>query len=146
MLLHISPCTIVGGQLFLFLVLYINPVYSIIKEKREWLILVRFSLNFCAPFSVFKILAHYVTTCQIKKPDFVNCSTNAVQKLFDEIPSGIPEIGLDPLDPLKVPIIKVNVFLPFRKNILKLRNPDVSFLHNFIILIISRILRKISVI
>ncbi|KAK9754941.1 Calponin family repeat [Popillia japonica] len=51
--------------------------------------------------------AHYVTTCQIKKPDFVNCSTNAVQKLFDEIPSGIPEIGLDPLDPLKVPIIKI---------------------------------------
>ncbi|KAI4458915.1 hypothetical protein MML48_6g00006193 [Holotrichia oblita] len=86
MSLNTSPCTIVCGRLFLFLqlVLCINPVISIITEKPE-----------------------YVTTCQIKKPDFVNCSTNAVQKLFNEIPSGIPEIGLDPLDPLQVPIIKI---------------------------------------
>ncbi|GJQ83213.1 hypothetical protein Trydic_g18237 [Trypoxylus dichotomus] len=66
------------------LVLHVIGVDSIITEKPE-----------------------YVSTCEIRRPDFVNCSTDAVQKLFDAIPSGIPEIGLDPLDPLKVPIIKI---------------------------------------
>jgi len=49
----------------------------------------------------------YVKTCPIDKPNFINCSTHAVQLLFDRIPSGVPEIGLEPLDPLKVPIIKI---------------------------------------
>lgn len=65
-------------------------------------------------------LAEYVTTCQIKKPEFINCSTNAVQKLFNAIPSGVPEINLDPLDPLKVPLIKVSLyFLNLDNNIFK---------------------------
>ncbi|XP_022919744.2 protein takeout-like [Onthophagus taurus] len=50
---------------------------------------------------------HYVNTCKIKEENFINCSTNAVQKLFDEIPNGISDIGLEPLDPLKVPVIKI---------------------------------------
>ena len=53
------------------------------------------------------VAADYVKTCQIRQPGFVNCSTLAVQRLFNAIPAGIDEIGLAPLDPLKVPIIKV---------------------------------------
>lgn len=49
----------------------------------------------------------YVETCFIKKPEFEKCSTRAVQKLFGQLPEGVPSIGLEPLDPLKVPIIKV---------------------------------------
>ncbi|CAH0558779.1 unnamed protein product [Brassicogethes aeneus] len=50
----------------------------------------------------------YISTCQIKNnPNFSNCSTHSVQGLFDEIPKGIPEIGLEPLDPLKVDKIKI---------------------------------------
>lgn len=55
----------------------------------------------------------------IKDPreEFINCSTYAVQELFNEIPKGIPEIGLEVLDPLEVPIINVSqtfiVFVTF---------------------------------
>lgn len=40
--------------------------------------------------------------------DFVNCSTHAVQRLFEEIPNGVKAIDLDPLDPLKIPRVKVS--------------------------------------
>lgn len=40
--------------------------------------------------------------------DFINCSTHAVQKLFDEFPNGIPSIDLSPLDPLILPRVKVS--------------------------------------
>lgn len=40
--------------------------------------------------------------------DFVNCSTHAVQRLFDELPNGVPSIDLAPLDPLFLPRVKVS--------------------------------------
>ncbi|XP_018562542.1 uncharacterized protein LOC108904454 isoform X2 [Anoplophora glabripennis] len=45
----------------------------------------------------------------IKEPKeiFVNCSTHAVQILFNEIPKGVAEIGLEKLDPLYVPMISI---------------------------------------
>nr|CAI5821749.1 unnamed protein product [Callosobruchus analis] len=51
----------------------------------------------------------YVKTCKIKEPRevFVNCSTHAVQELFNYIPKGVPEIGLQTLDPLQVPVINI---------------------------------------
>ncbi|RZC38061.1 takeout [Asbolus verrucosus] len=49
----------------------------------------------------------YVRTCYKKDPNFINCSTHAVQVLFDAIPKGEPAIGLDPLDPLHIPKIKI---------------------------------------
>lgn len=49
----------------------------------------------------------FVKTCYKLKPAFANCSTHAVQALFNEIPKGLPEIGLPPLDPLKLDAIKI---------------------------------------
>ncbi|XP_028129004.1 uncharacterized protein LOC114325203 [Diabrotica virgifera virgifera] len=51
----------------------------------------------------------FVKTCMIKEPRniFINCSTNAVQELFNEIPKGLPEIGLQVLDPLQLPILNI---------------------------------------
>lgn len=40
--------------------------------------------------------------------DFVNCSTHAVQRLFDELPNGVPSIDLTPLDPLFLPRVAVS--------------------------------------
>lgn len=52
----------------------------------------------------------------IKEPKevFTNCSTNAVQILFNEIPKGVPEIGLDKLDPLYVPVISVSFSFDYK--------------------------------
>ncbi|KAK9881031.1 hypothetical protein WA026_014374 [Henosepilachna vigintioctopunctata] len=44
----------------------------------------------------------FVRTCLKNDPGFINCSTHAVQVLFNKIPEGLPEIGLPPLDPLKL--------------------------------------------
>ncbi|XP_048517648.1 uncharacterized protein LOC109534591 isoform X2 [Dendroctonus ponderosae] len=41
------------------------------------------------------------------KAEFVNCSTHAVQTLFNEIPKGNEDIELQILDPLKVPFVKI---------------------------------------
>ncbi|XP_050305627.1 uncharacterized protein LOC126742855 [Anthonomus grandis grandis] len=51
----------------------------------------------------------FVSTCMITKPkeEFVSCSTNAVQNLFNEIPKGNKDIGLQVLDPLRVPFVKI---------------------------------------
>ncbi|KAL1506459.1 hypothetical protein ABEB36_005822 [Hypothenemus hampei] len=51
----------------------------------------------------------FVKTCMITKPreEFRNCSTNSVQTLFYEIPKGNEDIGLQVLDPLKVPVVKI---------------------------------------
>lgn len=47
----------------------------------------------------------------IKEPreKFINCSTHAVQSLFNEIPKGIPAIDLEVLDPLLVPRLDVSI-------------------------------------
>ncbi|XP_066150498.1 circadian clock-controlled protein daywake-like [Euwallacea fornicatus] len=51
----------------------------------------------------------FVKTCMITKPwdEFVNCSTNAVQHLFSEIPKGNKDIELQVLDPLQIPAVKI---------------------------------------
>ncbi|XP_060524232.1 uncharacterized protein LOC132700735 [Cylas formicarius] len=51
----------------------------------------------------------FVKTCMITKPkeEFINCSTHSVQILFNEIPKGNKDIGLQVLDPLKVPFVKI---------------------------------------
>ncbi|CAG9822469.1 unnamed protein product [Phaedon cochleariae] len=51
----------------------------------------------------------YIKTCMIKQPRdiFINCSTHSVQGLFTEIPKGNPQIGLEILDPLKIPALKI---------------------------------------
>ncbi|XP_030767625.1 uncharacterized protein LOC115891318 [Sitophilus oryzae] len=51
----------------------------------------------------------FVKTCLITKPrdEFINCSTHAVQILFNEIPKGNKDIELQVLDPLKVSVVKI---------------------------------------
>lgn len=48
--------------------------------------------------------------------DFVNCSTHAVQRLFDELPNGVPAIDLSPLDPLILPRVNVSNWSHFKTN------------------------------
>ncbi|KAG5881282.1 hypothetical protein JTB14_028661 [Gonioctena quinquepunctata] len=69
-----------------------------LETSSKFLRVVQDNHDFCS------ISADYVKTCNIKDPRdvFVNCSTNAVQSLFNKIPEGVPEIGLQVLDPLKV--------------------------------------------
>ncbi|CAG9856377.1 unnamed protein product [Phyllotreta striolata] len=77
--------------------------------------MVLYALLLCSVFfarSVYGFLdkqPHYVKTCMIKQPReiFLNCSTHAVQGLFNEIPKGVPEIGLQVLDPLEVDHINI---------------------------------------
>ncbi|KAF5298259.1 hypothetical protein FQR65_LT09770 [Abscondita terminalis] len=49
----------------------------------------------------------FVDSCYIKKPNFQECSTKSVQRLFSMLPPGIPSIGLQPLDPLHIPIVRI---------------------------------------
>ncbi|KAF7282905.1 protein takeout-like [Rhynchophorus ferrugineus] len=79
-----------------------------------WSVLILSCAIFCLLLSECraKILTtqpEFVKTCMITKPkdEFVNCSTHAVQILFNEIPRGNAEIGLQILDPLKVPIVNI---------------------------------------
>ncbi|XP_018332047.1 protein takeout [Agrilus planipennis] len=66
-----------------------------------------FLLNLHIVFGIIDKQPEFVQTCKIKTPDFVNCSTHAVQGLFHRFPKGLPEIDLQPLDPLEVPVIKI---------------------------------------
>ncbi|XP_044758025.1 uncharacterized protein LOC123316115 [Coccinella septempunctata] len=55
----------------------------------------------------YKVQPDFVKTCVKDDPGFINCSTHAVQILFNKIPEGLPEIGLPPLDPLHLDEIKI---------------------------------------
>lgn len=95
-----------------YLVLYLN-------KKSDCFIIYKILIIF-----TFGLLADYVKTCYKNQPGFINCSTHAVQFLFNEIPKGEPAIGLEPLDPLYVPRIKVstenimNIFIFIFSNVI----------------------------
>lgn len=40
-------------------------------------------------------------------PQFTTCNTKQVQKFFDKLSTGVPEIGIMPLDPLKITKIDI---------------------------------------
>lgn len=75
---------------------------KITKESWNFLELILNSLFFS-----LNITADFVKTCYLDQPGFVNCSTHAVQNLFNQLPIGVPEIELESLDPLYVPKVKV---------------------------------------
>lgn len=49
----------------------------------------------------------FVKTCLKSDPEFDECSRTAVQQLFNALGPGLPEIGVPPLDPLKIPKIRI---------------------------------------
>ncbi|XP_077283602.1 protein takeout-like [Arctopsyche grandis] len=49
----------------------------------------------------------FIKTCYKKDPKFGECSRVAVQGIFDKLKEGLPEIGIDPLDPLKISKIRI---------------------------------------
>lgn len=53
------------------------------------------------------ILASFIQTCFLSEPDFPKCNTESVQKIFSHLKYGVPEIGLLPVDPLKVSEIRL---------------------------------------
>ncbi|KAJ2950151.1 hypothetical protein O0L34_g11503 [Tuta absoluta] len=55
----------------------------------------------------YKTQPSFVKTCLKSDPEFDECSRQAVQMLFDALGPGLPEIGLPPLDPLKIPKIRI---------------------------------------
>ncbi|CAG9769220.1 unnamed protein product [Ceutorhynchus assimilis] len=73
----------------------------------QWAILCQCVFVVCA--KIFDVQPDFVKTCMITKTreEFVNCSTHAVQILFNEIPKGVEHIGLQVLDPLHVPYVKI---------------------------------------
>ncbi|RVE52967.1 hypothetical protein evm_002444 [Chilo suppressalis] len=56
---------------------------------------------------MFSSLADFVKTCTRSDPEFEECSRTAVQQLFSALGPGRPEIGMQPLDPLKIPKIRI---------------------------------------
>lgn len=55
----------------------------------------------------FRTKPSFVKTCARTDPDFEDCSRDAVQQLFNALGPGLPEIGLESLDPLKIPKIRI---------------------------------------
>ncbi|XP_013136879.1 PREDICTED: circadian clock-controlled protein-like [Papilio polytes] len=55
----------------------------------------------------YKIKPDFVKTCFKSDPEFDDCSKQAVQQLFNALGPGLPEIGMVPLDPLKIPKIRI---------------------------------------
>ncbi|XP_047513300.1 circadian clock-controlled protein daywake-like [Pieris napi] len=55
----------------------------------------------------YKTKPSFVKTCSLSDPDFDDCSKTAVQLLFNALGPGLPEIDLPPLDPLKIPKIRI---------------------------------------
>ncbi|XP_053612600.1 circadian clock-controlled protein daywake-like [Plodia interpunctella] len=55
----------------------------------------------------FKTKPSFIKTCLKSDPEFDDCSRDAVQSLFNALGPGLPEIGLPPLDPLKIPKIRI---------------------------------------
>ncbi|XP_031333010.1 circadian clock-controlled protein-like [Photinus pyralis] len=72
-----------------------------------WLLIVLITCYFRSGYSYIDKQPDFVETCHIKEKNFEACSTKAVQRLFNKLPEGIPSIGLQPLDPLKVSVIKI---------------------------------------
>ncbi|KAF5305562.1 hypothetical protein FQA39_LY01653 [Lamprigera yunnana] len=72
-----------------------------------YLLIALISLNYHFAASYLNTPPEFVSKCYIKKPNFEECSTKAVQKLFSAIPKGVPEIGLEPLDPLRIPFVRI---------------------------------------
>ncbi|XP_028157583.1 circadian clock-controlled protein-like [Ostrinia furnacalis] len=55
----------------------------------------------------YKTKPDFVRTCLKSDPEFDECSRNAVQHLFSALGPGLPEIDMPPLDPLKIPKIRI---------------------------------------
>ncbi|XP_059055436.1 circadian clock-controlled protein daywake-like [Achroia grisella] len=55
----------------------------------------------------FKTKPNFIQTCLKSDPDFDDCSRQSVQKLFDALGPGLPEIDMPPLDPMKIPKIRI---------------------------------------
>ncbi|KAL0881075.1 hypothetical protein ABMA27_002203 [Loxostege sticticalis] len=55
----------------------------------------------------YKTKPSFVKTCLKSDPEFDECSRDAVQQLFVALGPGLPEIDMPPLDPLKIPKIRI---------------------------------------
>lgn len=55
----------------------------------------------------YKTKPDFVKTCFKSDAEFDDCSKTAVQQLFNALGPGLPEIGMEPLDPLKIPKIRI---------------------------------------
>ncbi|KOB78475.1 Takeout/JHBP like protein [Operophtera brumata] len=69
-------------------------------------LLVTFVLH-CATADYFKTKPDFVKTCSKSDPEFDDCSREAVQNIFNALGPGLPEIDMAPLDPLKIPKIRI---------------------------------------
>ncbi|XP_026762157.2 circadian clock-controlled protein daywake-like [Galleria mellonella] len=55
----------------------------------------------------YKTKPDFIQTCLKSDPDFDECSRQSVQKLFHALGPGLPEIDVPPLDPMKIPKIRI---------------------------------------
>lgn len=52
--------------------------------------------------------ADWLQTCQIKDPNFVECSTESIQKLFRKLVTGVEGLAeVETIDPMKLAKIKI---------------------------------------
>ncbi|KAF5277792.1 hypothetical protein FQR65_LT03772 [Abscondita terminalis] len=58
--------------------------------------------NFFILFAQSDILPFYVPICKRNNPDFNGCLLNSANKLRPYLGKGIPEMGLIPVEPLKI--------------------------------------------
>ncbi|KAL0281500.1 UNVERIFIED_CONTAM: hypothetical protein PYX00_002472 [Menopon gallinae] len=56
---------------------------------------------------LFCCAADFVKTCFLSQPDFAQCNRETVQLIFSSLKDGYPDIGLVPLDPLNVTVIRL---------------------------------------
>ncbi|XP_026732537.1 circadian clock-controlled protein-like isoform X1 [Trichoplusia ni] len=61
----------------------------------------------CTTGEYFKTKPSFVKTCYKRDPEFEDCSREAVQQLFNALGPGLRDIGMQPLDPLKIPKIRI---------------------------------------
>ncbi|XP_021930047.1 protein takeout-like isoform X2 [Zootermopsis nevadensis] len=69
------------------------------------LVLLAFSVG--PALGYFKEKPPFMQVCYKADPEFVRCSTEAVQMIMDSIKNGLPALGIEPLDPFNIPEIKI---------------------------------------
>lgn len=82
--------------------MFLQIVTSLLKNVNIWL------NDKVTQFPRFLFLASWLKSCEIKKPEFTNCSTESIQELFQNVFKGNYKIdGLDSVDPMLLDKISV---------------------------------------
>lgn len=68
-----------------------------------WLI----SVRFCIIINDYIILAPYFPICHQNDPKLGECLLNATDTLKPHLEKGIPELGIPEIDPLVIPVVKL---------------------------------------